>query len=91
MKVHSIATFTATNLKTPGPVFDAAARGPVRITRRGETFVMLREAQLAELLTEAADPRPKSLADLVAGYDAQDIESRLGGWFADRPAGKEAL
>ena len=31
MKICSVANFTATNLKTPGPVFAAAARGPVRI------------------------------------------------------------
>ena len=91
MKIEAIASFTATGLKTPGPVLDAAARGPVRITRRGETFVMLREAQLDELLAEAADPRPKTLADLVSGYDADAVNPRLGGWLTGRPEGKEAL
>ena len=91
MKTQSVATFTATNLKTPGPVLDAAVRGPVRITRRGETFVLLREAQLANLLAEAADPRPKTLADLVAGYDAESVVSSLEGWLTDGPVGKEAL
>jgi hypothetical protein len=86
-----VASFTATNLKTPGPVLDAAARGPVRITRRGEIFVLLREARLTELLAEATDPRPKNLADLVAGYDADGVKARLAGWLADPPAGREAL
>ena len=85
----SAASFTATALKSPGPVLDAAARGLVRITRRGETFVLLREAHLTELLAEAADPRPKTLADLVAGYDP--AAASLGTWLADPPAGKEAL
>jgi hypothetical protein len=91
VKIESVASFTATSLKTPGPALDAAARGPVRITRRGETFVLLREAQLAEILTEAADLRPKDLTDLVAGYDPAAVASRLGGWLTDRPAGKEPL
>ncbi len=91
MTLKSVASFTATNLKTPGPILDAAARGPVRITRRGEAFVMMREAQLAEILAEAADPRPKSLADLLTGYDAAEVKSRLGAWLADAPAGKESL
>ena len=91
MKIQSVAAFTATNLKTPGPVLDAAARGPVRITRRGETFVLLREAQLAEIIAEAADPRPKDLADLVADYDAEGVKSRLGAWLTDGPVGKEML
>ena len=63
----------------------------MRITRGGEAFVLLREAQLEEIIADAADPRPKSLADLVAGYDADSVKARLGGWLADRPAGKEAL
>lgn len=91
MKIQSVASFTATNLKTPGPALDAAARGPVRITRRGISFVLLRESQLTELLVEAADPRPKTLADLVAGYDADRVKVRLAGWLADTPAGNEAL
>jgi hypothetical protein len=91
MKIQPIAAFTATSLKTPGPVLDAATRGPVRITRRGESFVLLRETELAEILVEAADPRPKSLADLVKDYDAEDVKSRLGAWLTDAPVGKEAL
>jgi len=89
MKIQSVASFTATNLKTPGPALDAAARGPVRITRRGVSFVLLRESRLTELLVEAADP--KTLADLVAGYDADRVKVRLAGWLADTPAGNEAL
>jgi hypothetical protein len=91
MKIDTIASFTATNLNTPGPVLDAAVRGPVRITRRGEAFVLLREARLAEILDEAADPRPKELADLVAGYDRAEMTSRLGHRLTDQPEGSEAL
>ena len=46
---------------------------------------------MTEPLAEAADPRPKTLADLVAGYDADRVKVRLAGWLADTPAGNEAL
>jgi len=91
MKIEAVASFTATNLKAPGPVLDAATRGLVRITRRGETFVILREAQFAEILADAADPRPKTLADLLAGYEAEEVKSRLRGWLDDKQSGREAL
>lgn len=91
MRVTPIAEFRASDLKTSGPVLDAAAQGIVRIRRRGQTFVLLSEARLDELVAEASDPRPKSLADLVEGYDADDVKSRLRGWQADAPSGKESL
>ncbi len=89
MDVHFVSSFTATDLKAPGPVLDAATRGPVRVTRRGQSFVLMREEQLAEIVAEAADPRPKALADLLVDYDAEDVKKRLGGWLIDPPVGKE--
>ncbi|MBL6457208.1 hypothetical protein JMJ55_17870 [Belnapia sp. T6] len=91
MHVPSIAEFTASDLKTSGPVLDAAVRGVVRIRRRGQTFVLLSEARLDEIVAEASDPRPKSLADLVQGYDAEDVKNRLRGWEAEEAVGKEGL
>ena len=91
MHMASIAEFTASDLKASGPVLDAAVRGVVRIRRRSQTFVLLSEARFAEIVAEASDPRPKSLADLVKGYDANDVKARLRGWEADEPVGKEGV
>lgn len=91
MTIETIGNFTASDLKQSGPVLDAAARGVVRIRRRGEVFLLLREAQFEQMIAEAADPRPKTLADLLADYDAQEVKERLASWFADPPAGKELL
>jgi hypothetical protein len=49
----------------------------------------MREEQLAEIVAEASDPRPKTLADLLVNYDAEDVKKRLGGWLTDPPVGKE--
>jgi hypothetical protein len=89
MEFTFVSSFTATDLKAPGPVLDAATRGPVRVTRRGQSFVLMREEQLAEIVADAADPRPKTLADLVVDYGAEDVKKRLGGWLRDPPVGKE--
>jgi hypothetical protein len=43
------------------------------------------------LIAEAADPRPKNLADLLVDYDADEIKARLSWWLTDGPAGKELL
>lgn len=91
MTIEATATFMASDLKQSGPILDAAMRGIVRIKRRGEAFVLLREAQFDHIVAEAADPRPKTLADLVAGHDAAEVKSRLGHWHADQPAGRESF
>jgi hypothetical protein len=83
--------FAATAMKSSGPVFDAASRGAVRITRHRERYVLLREAYLEEIIRDAADPRPKSLADLCAGHDAEADRAMLRGWLDDAPAGNEVL
>ncbi len=91
MSVETVACFTASDLKKSGPILDAAARGVVRVTRRNDVFLLLRESQLAQMLQEAADPRPKNLAELLVGYDKDDLKARLGAWNADAPSGIEAL
>jgi hypothetical protein len=91
MILETIASFTASDLKQSGPILDAATRGMVRLTRRGDVFLLLREAQLAHMLQEAADPRPKTLADLLVDYDAEDVKARLGAWTNAAPSGGEAL
>jgi hypothetical protein len=91
MHMTAVAEFKASDLKASGPVLDAAARGVVRIRRRSQTFVLLSETRLDEIVAEASDPRPKSLADLVAGYDADDVKRRLRGWQADAPVGRESI
>ena len=91
MRIAPVAEFTASDLKTSGPVLDAAVRGLVRIRRRSQTFVLFSEARLAEIVAEASDPRPKSLADLLKDYDADDVKARLRGWEADGPVGKEGV
>jgi len=91
MTVQTIADFTASDLKQSGPILDAAVRGVVRIRRRGEAFLLLREAQFDRLVAEAADPRPKTLADLLVDYDAAEVKGRLSGWLSDTQAGNEAL
>ncbi len=96
MKVPSVDTqivadFTASALKQSGPILDAATQGVVRIRRRGEAFLLLRESQFDRILAEAADPRPKNLAELLVDYDPASVSARLSHWMSDAPAGKEAL
>ena len=91
MHTKAVANFMASDLKKSGPILDAAMRGVVRISRRKEVYVLLRESQFEEIIEDAADPRPKCLADLLVGYDADDVKKRLGGWLNDAPAGGEAL
>ncbi len=91
MKIEPVASFTASDLKQSGPILDAAMRGVVRIRRRNESFLLLREAQLDRIVEEARDPRPKDLADLLMDYDADDVKTRLSNWIADTPVGREAL
>ncbi len=91
MSVETIASFTASDLKQSGPILDAAARGVVRVTRRNDVFLLLRETQLTQMLQEAADPRPKNLADLLVDYDRDEVKARLGVWNGDAPSGIEDL
>ena len=91
MTIQTIADFTASDLKQSGPILDTATRGLVRIRRRGDAFLLMREVQFERLVAEAADPRPKTLADLLIGYDPKDVKERLSGWLADAPEGHEGI
>jgi hypothetical protein len=51
----------------------------------------MRESDLEQLLADAADPRPRTLADLLVGYDADAVKSRLGSWLDHPPVGKEIV
>jgi len=53
--------------------------------------LLLRETQFDLLIAEAADPRPKSLADLLVDYNAEEVKARLSWWLTDAPAGRELL
>jgi hypothetical protein len=63
----------------------------VRIKRRGEAFLLLRESHFETLMAEAADPRPKTLADMLVDYNAEEVKARLSSWLTDAPVGKELL
>jgi len=90
--VHCATTFSATDLnKSGGKLLDTALKGAVRITRRDQRFVLMREETLAELLDDARDVRPKSLDDLLRGYDADKIKKLTRGFLDDLPTGKERI
>ncbi len=91
MEIKEVASFKAADLKNAGQVFREASRGIVKISRHSERYVLMRETELAQLLSEAADPRPKTLADLLEGYDADAVKARLGSWLTDASVGKEVL
>jgi len=87
-----ITTYTATDLnKAGGKVLDDAARGTVRIRRRGTSYVVMREETLDLLLATARDGRPQSLEDLVRGYDPKKLKSLTRSFLDDPPSGKERL
>lgn len=92
MALDFVADYTATSFsKRPGHALDTAAQGAVRVQRRGEVFILLRAHHLDEIIREAGDPRPKTLEDMLRGYDASEVKAGMAGWLADTPAGKEAL
>jgi len=65
--------------------------GAVRIRRRGTSYVLMREENLAKLLEAARTGRPQSLEELLRGYDAGKVKSLTREFLDDRPAGKERL
>ncbi|HTR17900.1 MAG TPA: hypothetical protein VMI52_12820 [Acetobacteraceae bacterium] len=92
MHLVFVADYSATDFsKKASRALDAAVQGAVRVKRRDEVFVLLRERQLEEIVQDASDPRPKTLEDMITGYDAAEIKSRMSGWLADEPTGKEVL
>ncbi len=87
-----IADYSATDFsKHASQVLDMATQGAVRVKRRNEVFVVLRERQLDEIMRDARDQRPQSLTDMLEGYDADEIKAGMAGWLTDDPAGKEAI
>lgn len=86
------AEMTSTELnKTSGKVLDLAMDGPVRIVRRSQHFIVIREDTFDDMLEAAKDNRPKTLRDLLVGYDQEKIQSLVGGFMSDQPSGKEIL
>jgi hypothetical protein len=86
------ARYSATDLsKSGGKLLDNALEGAVQISRREQSFVLIREDQLVHLLAEARDNRPGSLDDLLRDYDAEKIKGLAGGFLDDPPAGKELI
>jgi hypothetical protein len=91
MLPSAVKTVAASALKAPGPILDAARDGLVTITRRNEEFVLVSRRRLTAIVQDALDPRPKSLDDLLKGFDAEAHREALGGWLADPPVGREVL
>jgi hypothetical protein len=86
------AIYSATDLnKSGGKLLDSALEGAIEITRREQSFVLIRRDQLLRLLEEARDDRPKSLDDLLRGYDAGKINKLTRGFLDDEPSGKELI
>src|SRR3954453_19223622 len=86
------ARFSATELnKAGGKALDTALDGAVRITRRGQSFVLIREELLSQLLDAARDPRPQTLDDLLRDYDADNIKPLTRSFLYDDPAGQELI
>ena len=77
--------------KTSGKVLDLALKGPVRIVRRNQNFIVIREEDLEEMLESAKGGRPRTLQDMLVGYDQEKINSLVGGFIADPPVGKEII
>jgi hypothetical protein len=92
MAVAIVAEMSSTDLnKTSGKVLDAAVEGPVRVRRRDQRFVILREDALDELLAAARENRPQPLAALLQDYDCEKVASLVGDFLADAPAGRELI
>ena len=92
MPLDIIAEFSATSFsKQASRALDAAGQGIVRVRRRGEIFVLLRIDQLQDIIQDAADPRPKTLEDLLVGYDPIRAKAEAGAWLTDSAVGKERL
>ncbi len=92
MSVTVIAEMSSTDLnKTSGKVLDMAAEGPVRVLRRNQRFVLLKEEALEEMLGAARENRPQSLGDLLQDYDKNKIRGLVGGFLSSPPVGKEII
>ena len=87
-----VATYTATDLnKSGGKVLDDAATGTVRIRRRGNSYLLMREDHFTRLLAGAREGRPQSLEDLLRNYDAAKVKSLTREFLDAPPIGKEQI
>ncbi|MFA7431459.1 MAG: hypothetical protein WCZ23_14970 [Rhodospirillaceae bacterium] len=86
-------SFSTTEVnKSGGRVWDEAwQNGGVEITRRDQRFVVMRVDYLEKVIDEARDDRPKTLEDLLAGYDGDKIRRLTHGFMNDKPSGRESL
>lgn len=94
-RLRPAVEFSASDLKRGGAVLEAAStHNFVRITRRGTSFLLLREDRALQFAAEITDDTPQSLEDMLSGFtpeDAADLRARMAGWRADGPQGKERL
>lgn len=86
MEIKEVASFEVADLKDSGAIFREASRGIVKIRHHGERYVLMREPHLEQLMTEVADPHPKTLTDLLVGYDAKAVKAKLGFWVTSSGA-----
>lgn len=92
MTVSIVADVSSTDLnKTSGKVLDKAVLGPVRISRRNQRFVVLREETLEDMLNAARTNRPQSLEDMLQGYDKDAARREAGSLLSAPPVGREVL
>lgn len=92
MPVSVIAELSSTDLnKTSGKVLDIAAEGPVRVLRRSQRFVLLKEETLDGMIDAAREARPQSLDDLLQDYDKGKIRELAGGFLSSSSTGKEII
>ncbi len=86
------AEMSSTELnKTSGRVLDLAQKGPVRVIRRSQHFIVIREEALDDMLEAAQENRPKTIQDMLVGYDREKIMKLVGGFISDPPKGKEII
>jgi len=86
------AQMSSTELnKTSGKVLDMAQQGPVRVVRRNQNFIVIKESTLDDMLVAARENRPQTLEDMLIDYDKEKIRRLAGGFIYDAPLGKEIL
>ncbi len=92
--VRPVTEFTASSLKSDGVVLDAADKGIVRITRRSQRFILISEDQVTAFVADAVKPEPRTLADLLEGFDSETaagLRGKMSGWLANKPQGGELI
>jgi hypothetical protein len=90
--LHFFARYSAAELNGAGDkLLDNALEGAVEITRGKQRFVLIRRDQLLRLIEDVRTDCPRSLGDLLRGYDAGKINKRARGFLDDEPTGKELI